>query len=285
MSKPKVSIIVLNWNGYKDTVECLKSLKDIAYPNFEVIVVDNASSGKDVEIFKTYINETTKLIVNEENFGFSKGNNVGVREALKDKEVKYIVFLNNDTVVDKKFLDFLVDAAEKNSEIAIAGPKMYYYDYDGKSNVVWFGGGKINWFSPPGHYHIDQYIEDDNNAPTGKIKAVDWISGACLMLNIRKIDPYLNEEYFFGCEDIDKCLKAKKQRLLVAYIEDAKIWHKVGKSRVRGWRQNLKADLTDFKLIKNNNCLWIFIIPYFSLVIIFRIFFKNIKKLLKKFIV
>ncbi len=99
---PKVSIIVLNWNGKKDTQECLNSLSSINYPNFDVILVDNGSSDGSVEFFKNNFPKI-KLIANMRNLGFAEGNNVGVKFAVKNG-ANYVFLLNNDTRVDKDVL-------------------------------------------------------------------------------------------------------------------------------------------------------------------------------------
>ena len=98
------------------------------------------------------------------------------------------------------------------------------------------------------------------------------------MINLKKINPLLNEDYYFGCEDIDMCIKTKKQGFDVFYVPNSKIWHKVGMSRKKIFMKNLKGDLTNFKLIKNNNCFWMFLLPYFSTVILIKFIRKNLKK-------
>src|SRR3989344_9330156 len=106
---PKVSIIILNWNGWKDTIECLESLYKITYPNYEVIVVDNGSKDDSVKQIRKVIKKNTRLILNKDNSGFAEGNNVAMRQVLKEKKSKYVLLLNNDTVVDKNFLEPLVE--------------------------------------------------------------------------------------------------------------------------------------------------------------------------------
>jgi len=180
MSDPSVSIIILNWNGWSDTVECLESIYHLNYSNYQVIVVDNNSSDdsirkindyargnlevksnffkydptdKPIEIvqysgknteqakFPTY-KKQLMIIENKKNYGFAKGNNIGIKYALKNLNPDYILLLNNDTVVDKDFLRILVQEGENNSETGLLGPKMYYYD---NPDVIWCIGGKIDW--------------------------------------------------------------------------------------------------------------------------------------------
>jgi GT2 family glycosyltransferase len=285
-SKPKVSIIILNWNGWKDTIECLESLYKIDYPNYEVFAVDNNSQNNSIEKIRDWakgkieirskflkynpknkpikyficsegkinsksyrlkkikfnkISSEKKLFIikNKKNHGFSKGNNIVIRQVLDENEnenenenerkSKYILLLNNDVVVNKKFLSELIKVAENDNNIAIIGPKIYYYDYNGKKNIVCFGGGKINWKKYPGYCHINQFKEDKKNINSNPQKT-DWISGTCMMINIENINPILNEDYYFGCEDVDKCLRVTK-KLKIIYVPKAIIWHKLGRSR------------------------------------------------------
>lgn len=124
-----VAIIILNWNGWKDTIECLKSLNNLNYKNYEVIVVDNGSTDNSVEKIKEYIENKPKfkLIANEKNLGFAGGNNIGIRYALNN-EFEYILLLNNDTVVDENFLKPMVELLESSDDIGFVGPKTYFYD-------------------------------------------------------------------------------------------------------------------------------------------------------------
>ena len=278
MKNPKVSIIILNWNGWKDTIECINSINKISYPNYEIIVVDNASYEEDIKILKNRYKNKIRLIVNDKNYGFAKGNNIAIKQVLRENKSKYILLLNNDTIVDSNFLNELVKVGESDENIVILGPKMYYYNFNNKKNVIWFGGGSINWRKYPGYHHIDQFKEDNKKLSMLPIKT-QWISGACMMVNTRLISPLLNEKYYFGCEDIDKCLSLNNKYKIV-YVPKAMIWHKVGRSRKKSMIQNFKGNLTNFKLIKNNNSLWIFLIPYFFAIILIKFILKNTKRLL-----
>jgi len=111
MQHPKVSIIILNWNGLKDTIECLESLKKITYPNYEVIVVDNDSKGNDADILEERYKNYIRVIRNKENLGFAGGNNVAIRQVLKEEKSDYILLLNNDTIVEPNFLEELIKIA------------------------------------------------------------------------------------------------------------------------------------------------------------------------------
>ena len=111
MSKqfPKIAIILLNWSGKKDTLECLASLQKVQYPNFQPIIVDNGSSDDSISTFrKAYPH--IPILENGKNLGFAGGNNVGIEWALRH-HAEWILLLNNDTIVDPDFLNAFMRAA------------------------------------------------------------------------------------------------------------------------------------------------------------------------------
>ena len=121
MKKPLVSIIVLNWNNNQDLEVCLNSLTKQTYLNYEVIVVDNASTDDSVELVKKkFLN--FRLIENKENYGFAKGNNIGINQA----NGKYVITLNNDTKVDSKWIEEFVKVGEDHPEVGSLSCKMLY---------------------------------------------------------------------------------------------------------------------------------------------------------------
>lgn len=295
---PEVAIILLNWNGWQDTIECLESLYQINYPHYNIIVVDNDSqddslekirgyckgeieagskftpynpSNKPVKIFEFQEDElespstldsveeientpsTGKLILikNLENYGFARGNNIGIRFALESLGSPYTLLLNNDTVVDKNFLQELVKVAESDDEIALVGSKIYYYDYQGKDDEIWCVGGKIDLNHYPGHYAV---LEDvDINSHPGPTLDVDWVSGAAMLIKADKVPyNYLDEDFFFGCEDADLAMKLHEKGFKSITALNSIVWHKVGASRKKGKlvKTTLSEIRTSLKFIK-----------------------------------
>ncbi|GAH69761.1 unnamed protein product, partial [marine sediment metagenome] len=239
---PKVSIIILNWNGWEDTIECLESLYQITYPNYNVIVVDNGSEddsivkikeycegkikieskffkydpdnkpikiieytrekaeaggGKEEEIIDLSSNEKLIIIKNEKNYGFTGGNNIGIKYILREKKTDYILLLNNDTVVDGNFLTELVKVAESDPKIGIVGPKILNY-YDG---AIDFCGGKINWWLGRPYHIKHEYC--------GK---TDFITGCCMLIKKQLIEKGIvfDNVYFSYFEDADLCEQVKR---------------------------------------------------------------------------
>lgn len=267
MNHPKVIIIILNWNGLEDTIECLESLKKITYPNYEVIVVDNGSEGNDAQVLKERFGDYIQLIQNDKNYGFAEGNNIGIRYALANSFPEYFLLLNNDTVVAHDFLTELVKTAESDGEIGIVGPKIYYYDFGGRKDVIWSAGGKIGLLRPHVSYLIG--YNDDDLPKYQAITSVDWIIGAAMLFKSCMIEKLslLNSEYFFGFEDIEYSIKARKHGFKVVYVPTARIWHKVGASRKK-CDPNFANPSPYYRFIKENFSVFVYIYQLLLLLII-----------------
>lgn len=211
-------------------MECLESLKNVTYPNYEVIVVDNGSEGNDAQVLKEKFGDYIRLIQNDKNYGLGKGFNIGIRYAVANSQPKYILIMNNDVVVAANFLDELVRVAEGDGQIGIVGPKIYYYDYKGRNDVIWSAGGKVRRWSVKITHQMGE--NDDDLPKYQNVTSVDWITGAVLMLKscltekVGLLDPW----YFFANVDIDYCLRVRRHGFTIVYVPTAKVWHKVGVS-------------------------------------------------------
>jgi len=218
---PKVSIIILNWNGYEDTMECLESLKKIDYPDYDVTVVDNGSrDGSDNKIEKAF--PEIKLIRNKGNLGFTGGNNVGIREALR-RGVEFVLLLNNDTIVARSMLSELVKGMGNMPDAGIAGPKIFFKD---RPKYIWFAGGKMSDLTGR-PFQIDQGKRDNGMASGPTEKA--FITGCAMLIRsdlLRKIGS-LDDDYFNNLEDVDFCLKAKEVGYRSLYVPASRVFHKV----------------------------------------------------------
>ena len=234
LKNPKVSIIILNWNGLEDTIECLESLKRITYPNYEVIVVDNGSKGNDAQVLQERFGDYIHLIKNDKNYGFAEGNNIGMRYALENSRPDYTLLLNNDTVVDPEFLTEMVKVAETNTAIGIVGAKIYYYDNPNQLQSLW---GKIDLRKgqvteiPKVVAEKFKSVELDKGQ-YNQIKEVDSIKGCCFLIKKRALENIglLDKSYFSFWEETDYCLRATKKNYKTVYVPNAKVWHKGAQS-------------------------------------------------------
>lgn len=223
---PQVVIVILNWNGLADTLECLDSLRRIMYSNHVILVIDNGSKGNDADIVKRKFRDSIFVLKEDKNLGFVGGCNAGIRWALHFG-AKYILLLNNDTVVNSNFLTEMISVVQNDEQIAIAGPKIYYYE---QSNRIWSMGGKVNFWNGITPL-IGMNELDDGRFES--VSEVDFVTGDALLIradSIRRIG-LLSEIYFAYYEETEWCLKARKAGLKVVCVPKAKVWHKIYKTR------------------------------------------------------
>jgi hypothetical protein len=274
--KPHICIIILNWNGWKDTIECLESLYQITYPNYTVILVDNGSEddspgqirsycdgkikvespffdynpkNKPIKIFEYSHEEVAKgnskidemnsipsnqrivFIKNEKNYGFAEGNNIGMRFALSKCSPEYLLLLNNDTVVDTFFLEELVEVSRIDKMVGFVGPKIYYYTFEGRTDIISHAGGTLDYWRGAADHIGDKKID---TGEYNEITKVSYLSGACVLVTRSVIDRIglLNSEYFLYWEDADWCVRGTRSGYTCLYAPKARIWHKIGGSSV-----------------------------------------------------
>ena len=221
---PLVYIILVNYNGYEDTNECVRSLKKTSYPNFKIIIVDNASTNDSL----TYLKKSSKdcrIIESKDNLGFAGGNNLGIEYALNNG-ADYVMLLNNDTLVEPNFLDEMLNTVKGNAKVGLVGCKIMYYP---KKDTIWYGGGYINWFKFIGvHYGLKEI----DNGQCDREKEIDFMTGCCMLIKREVFEKtgLLSDDYFMYFEDVDFCVKVKDSGYKIWYNPKAVIYHKVGLS-------------------------------------------------------
>ncbi len=200
-------------------------MKEITYPNYETIVIDNGSKVNEAEALKEMYGDSVHVIRNDRNHGFAGGNNIGVKRAL-DGKADYILLLNNDTVVDGNFLIELVKACENDVRIGIVGPKVYHYD---KPDVISSAGAKIDFYR--GKFPLIGANEVDHGQ-YDRVRDVDYVSGCSLMVKKEVIERvgFLDPMYFLYTEEVDYAVRVKKLGYRIVFVPTARIWHKIGKS-------------------------------------------------------
>ncbi len=226
---PLVFIVVLNWNGWRDTVECLDALRFLRYPNFRVLVVDNASGDGSVAELRARFPEL-EIIENPANLGFAAGNNVGIRRALT-LGADYVWLLNNDTAVSSGALGALVELAERDPRAGVVGSVLR--EYAVPNNIQAWGGGALRpWLGTTTQF-------------TQARGEVDHVIGASMLLRagmLRAVGP-LDEDFFFFMEDTELSLRARRAGWRVRVAPGSWVFHKGGSSlRAAGGHRNLAAD-------------------------------------------
>lgn len=222
MAQPHIVIIMLNYNGAKDTVECIESLQKIDYENHKILIVDNSSTDNSVEVFREKFPELD-LYITEKNLGYTGGINRGFREASKFGP-KYMLVLNNDTIVEPNFLTELVNAMETNPDAAAAGG-LILAEHD--RNTIWFGNGKmIKWRGLA--IHIDKGLPVEKRS-IKTITETDFLTGCLILFRTDHLAKagLEDEDFFMYLDDIEFSARLKKNGFRLLYQPSAVIYHKV----------------------------------------------------------
>jgi GT2 family glycosyltransferase len=219
-----LSIIIVSFNTKKLTLDCINSIKESGIrAKHEIIVVDNASVDGSVAALEKV--DGLKIIVNKENLGFSKANNIGIKSAVGE----YVLLLNSDTVVKKDAIDKLLEFAKTKKDAGVIGAKLLNKDGTVQESVsnfptVW-SAIREYWFGEKGHFGLYAPKSDE---PT----EVDSVVGAAFLITpeaLKRVGK-LNEKYFFYFEDLDYCRKVWKSGLKVYYLPGAEVTHLLGAS-------------------------------------------------------
>lgn len=223
-----VAIILVNYNGAEDTIDCINSLSAISNVEYEIVVVDNNSTDDSVSQLKRFQKlRTFTLLEANNNNGFSAGNNIGLAYA---RNADYYLLLNNDTVVEPDFLSGLLSAFKNNPRCGAAISKIKYYS---QPNTIWYAGGSFNNRTARSeHYHFNQKDIITNET----VQKVTFASGCCLCVSqdvIRKVG-VLNEEFFLYEEDAEYCCRIIEAGFDIIYVPDSVIYHKVSASTGQG---------------------------------------------------
>ena len=273
-TEPGVWAVVLNYNGAAVLGECLRSLCKQDYPNFHILVVDNASTDGSEKIAGEI--EGIELVRNEENLFFAGGNNVGIRHAI-DAGADYIVLINNDTVSDPALISALVTAIEADKDAGIAGPKIYYHE---RPDVIWSAGGLVDfgkgWVRHRG-------IRQQDKGRFDSVAEVDYVTGCCLMFS-REVFSFLqglDESFPMYYEDTDFCTRARKTGYKIIYVPDGKMWHKISFSSGGefAWKKIKRRIRAGWKFFGKHSTLGQRILmPFWQIVEFFRVVGMLIKR-------
>ena len=219
------------------------------------IVVDNGSTDDSQEKLSVYNlpNMKYKFIETNENLGYAGGNNVGMKYAYKEG-FDYMILLNNDVILPKDILIKLVNVAEKDKEIGLLVPKMYFaegyefhkerYKKEDLGKVIWYAGGFIDWKNV---YSTHRGVDEVDHGQYNKEEEIEAANGACLLIRkeVVKDVGYLRDKYFMYWEDADYCVRAKKAGWKVVYTPETELWHKVSAS------SGIGSNLNDYFLTRN----------------------------------
>lgn len=251
----KVAIVTVNYNGKKDTLEFLESLKKLPTINYQLltIVVDNGSTdGLVSELVKNY--PEVDVLQNGENKGFAGGYNRGINYALI-WGADYILIINNDCLIkDGNLLDKLIKTAQSDPKIGLVSPKIYFakgfefhkdrYAPSDLGHVVWYAGGHFDWDNIGS---IHRGMDEVDTGLYDEVSEQVIISGACVLIKkevFEKIGGF-DEKYFLYFEDSDFIKRAKDDGWKIYYNGQVSLYHKVSQSTVIG------SKVTDYYHTRN----------------------------------
>jgi len=282
---PRVSIIILNWNGWKDTIECLESLYQITYPNYEVIVVDNGSKDNSIEMIRKYCEG--ELTVESKFISYNHENKpIGIKEFAKE-EIESKKDINNlfeNSYLSKKLIIIKNEKnygfAEGNNigiEFALNNMAEYIFMLNNdtvvasdfleilvavieKDDEVGIAGPTCYFYDTPNTVwqagiKINWWTSEIKDIKTRKVEEVDCVSGCAMLIKntVFKNISLLDTRFPFGYEDFEFCTRARRNGFKVVNVPDSKIWHKVSMSRNKLMknmeeRNALLGDTGDFRL-------------------------------------
>ena len=217
---PPVAVVVVAWNNYSDTHECLESILAQKQVKTNIFLVDNGSKVEPLDRLAIEFPQIN-FLRSESNLGFSAGTNFGLREALRTA-AEFILMVNNDTRADENMLHELLKAI-KQKQVGLTAPLICFYDTPGE---VWSSGGEINnLFMMPLDSHNQQ---TKISTPTERT----FLSGCCYLLKKEMLNQVglFDERFFLYFEDLDFCVRLMEAEWKMMVIPEAKLLHKVSKS-------------------------------------------------------
>lgn len=303
---PEVCAIILNWNGWQDTIECLNSLLLLNTPIKTIIVIDNGSldnsSKKIIEWEQNTFNSSSMIeleqdtpfnenpsnyrfiyLQNKINIGYAAGNNSGIRLALSEGHFDFIWILNNDTTLHKRALETILAYAAEHPDTGVFGSTVVFSDR--VKTLQCAGGYRYNpWTTvlrpAMGGENLDKFLADTNNP------GLDYIYGASMFVRSDVFDRIglLNEDYFLFYEELDFCRRCKKAGIEIGWCPDSIVYHK-HRSTIRQQGSSEKGKLALASYHENlstliyTKCFYPWLLPFTAVFRFFgKLFFIIIRK-------
>jgi len=216
MKEPLVGCVIVNWNGWRDTLTCLDALRSTDYPELLVVVVDNGSTDDSVERIRAAHPEI-RLLETGRNLGFAGGNNAGIRELLL-RGVEYVWLLNNDTQPSSGAIRELVEMAETDFKLGAVGSILYHTS--SPETVQAWGGGRINlWTGYSSH-------------ATTRSGRLDFLTAASMLVRRKALEDVglMDDRFFLYWEDAELCFRLRRKGWQLGVAHRAVVLHNVNAS-------------------------------------------------------
>jgi len=255
IKKPKIVCVIVNWNNWKLTVDCLQSLLKANQERLSltITIVDNGSTDNSTDKLSE-LQKTCNFVLlkSDKNTGFTGGNNIGIKSALKGK-ADFVFLLNNDALIDRNCLDQLLIASSKHKDVDIFTPKIYFaegyefhkrYKKEQLGKVIWSAGGLIDWKNV---YASNYGVDEVDGVKFEKPYDTDFATGAAMFIRCKLFEEIgvFDDRYYLYFEDVDLCERYKRLMRKIVFIPKAKVWHKVAQS------SGIGSDLNDYFITRN----------------------------------
>ena len=241
MELPRVYIVILNWNGLGDTIECVESVEKLRYPNVQIVVVDNGSSSGEADVLADKF-ANIDVLPQPENLGFCGGCNVGIRRSL-ESGAHFVILLNNDTLVTPELVDRLLDGFDKLPSAGAVSPLILTAD----DRSVWFADAR--WDAAGAQFQLSRADDNYEDLKVREPYRSEFACGCCVMFpaEVLRSHGLLDERYFAFYDEADWCYRVRKEGLESYVVPSAMIYHKVSRSTPR---------LVSTYLMTRNRMLW-----------------------------
>ena len=237
-----VYIIILNWNGLEDSLECLESIKNLNYPLVKAVVVDNASKNNQAETLEQKFPDAA-VLRQSENLGFCGGCNVGIRYALENG-ANYVMLLNNDTLVPPDLIEKLLAGFDHLENVGAVSPIILEHPATEK---IWFS--KARWEGSEAQFRLSKPNEKYEDFITKPPYLSDFACGCCLFAPAKMFETVglFDERYFAFYDEAEWCSRLKEKGFETYVIPSAFMYHKVSRST---------PSLVSTYLLSRNRLLW-----------------------------
>lgn len=229
-----ISIIIVNYDQKKLTLQCIESCRALrSKHSIHIVVVDNGSS-EELTLPKKYQDANVTLLRSDANLGFTGGNNMGIHAAIERHNSDFVLLLNNDAQIEPRALDALCGCAQEHPEFGVISPKIYFYPGEeyyranysrsSRGKVFWYAGGSIDW------KNLDNFhrgVDEKDYGHFDQQQTSDFATGCALLIRRETLEKVglLRKDYFLYYEDADWSQRALRMGYQVGFCSRAKVWH------------------------------------------------------------
>lgn len=218
----KYLIVLLNYNNWQDTIECVNSLNKSGVGSSNILIIENFSTDNSKNKLREEIPDV-KVIYSGKNLGFTGGNNVGIKYAFENN-FDYAVVLNNDTIVESNAIQTLTNQMDLNHDFTLGTGRIYYYP---EKDKIWYDGGRvIKWRAAEQHFNFRKKVGETKL--NDDLREIDFISGCYMCIRLKELPRlgYMDEKFFIYLDDLEYSSRATKNQMKMLYVPSSVIYHK-----------------------------------------------------------